>query len=130
MSLVLLLQVDPVKPKQDDAILNTEDNTILDESMSFADFTTLFLRTKEKRLVNLILASTKSKTWQVMERGEGEYYEDTQQCHVYSQQPKFTVRQHRCFTRSKDREKNEAETNKEATNSVYLRDDGEKNTPV
>lgn len=47
------LQVDPITPHQEDnAILDTEDDAMLDEFISLADFDMLFLRSKEKEPVD------------------------------------------------------------------------------
>ena len=56
------LQVDPIEPLQDDAILDTEDDAMLNGFMSLVDFETPFSRKQAKGAVNSIPASTKSKT--------------------------------------------------------------------
>ena len=85
---------------------------------------------QDKDLVASIPSSTKSKTWQDIERGE-EHHTDTQQQYFQSEQPKSHDHQHKYSTRSKSREVNLAKTDDNGpTSFVYLRDDGEKTTPV
>ena len=69
--------------------------------MSVADFATPF-HSQQQLLdpVDSIPDSTKSRTWQDIERGK-EYPEDGQQRHFQSEQPKATVHKHRYPTRSK-----------------------------
>ena len=62
---------------------------MLDELMIIADFKTPLSHLDEKDPVDLIPASTKSKTWQEMERSKQEgHQEDIQQRHLHSSQPK------------------------------------------
>ena len=64
------LQIDPIKPLPDDAILDTEENTMLDNFMLLADFETSLSHRNKEGPVNSIPSSTKSKTWQEIEREE------------------------------------------------------------
>ena len=59
------LQVDPIEPLPHDTIRNTYPDAMLDEMMTTADFETPLSNVDS---VDLILASTKSKTWQEMEQ--------------------------------------------------------------
>ena len=58
------LQVDSIKPLPNDALMDTEMDTILDKFMSLADFKTPVSQPNKKWLVNSIRISTKSKIWQ------------------------------------------------------------------
>ena len=73
---------------------------MLDEMMTTADFETPLSNVDP---VNLIPASTKSKTWQEMEQDRQlEHQEDAQQRYFHSYQPKSTAnKQHQYPTRSK-----------------------------
>ena len=55
--------------------------------MSSADFDTPFSHMSKKRPIDFIPASTKSKKWQDIERGE-EHPKDTQKHYFLSDQPK------------------------------------------
>ena len=85
---------DPVKPtkldKPNKKIDSTGNKETLDEFMSLADIETPFSRSSEKGPVDSIPASTKSQTWQDIERGD-EHYEDTQQQYFQSSQPKVML---------------------------------------
>ena len=107
---------------------------MLDEMMTMADFDTPFSDDNKKDPVDSIPASTKSKTWQEMERSKQvEHQEDVQQRYFNSYQPNFPKQQHQYPTRSKT-SVNEAETTSEPTAGattkdkefVFLRDKGEK----
>ena len=70
-------------------------DAMLDEMMTLADFETPLLHLEKKDPVDLIPESTKSKTWQDLERcKQVEHQEDLQQRHYHSSQPKFTKQQH------------------------------------
>ena len=77
------LQVNPLESKPDELdepknkIESTKNEGILDEFMSLADFDTPFSRSSEKGPVDSVPASTKSQTWQDIERGD-EHHEYTQ----------------------------------------------------
>ena len=131
-------RIDPIKPLPPDAIHNTEPNAMLDELMTMADLKTSLSHLNEQNPVDSIPASTKSKTWQEMERNKQvEHQEDLQQRSFHSSQPKFSQQQYQYQTRSKTAV-NEAETaiEKEARTMakdkefIFLRDKGEKVTPV
>ena len=63
---------------------------MLDEMMTAADFNTLFSDVNKKDPVDSIPASTKSKTWQEIERSKQvDHQEDVQQRYFDSSQPKF-----------------------------------------
>ena len=70
------LQVDPIEPKP--VATSMHDDKMLDEFMSLVDFFTPFSRTSEKEPDDSISVSTKSKTWENIEKGQ-EHPEDTQQ---------------------------------------------------
>ena len=114
--------VDPIEPVPPDP------NNILDEMMPTADFETLLSSVDS---VDSIPASTKSKTWQEMEQdNQQEHQENLQQRYFHSSQPKSdTNTQHRYPTRSKT-SANEATTPPKGKKIVFLRDKGEKITPV
>ena len=57
------LQVDPIKPLRNDAIIDTEKGTMLDEFMFLTDFETPLSRQDEEHPVDPIPANTKSKRW-------------------------------------------------------------------
>ena len=58
---------------------------MVDEFMSLTDFETAITQLAEKELIDSIPASTKSKTWQEMERGKQEgHHDDTQQHYFHS----------------------------------------------
>ena len=116
------LRVDPIEP------LPPDPHDILDEMMSATDFGTPLSSVDP---VDSILVSTKSKTWQEMGKdGYKEHQEDVQQRYFQSEQPKSTAnKQHRYPTRSKT-SANEATTAPEENEFVFLRDKGEKITPV
>ena len=59
-----------IEPLPTDAILNTEPDAMLDELVSLAEFEPLISQRDDKDPVDLIPASTKSKTWQEMERSK------------------------------------------------------------
>ena len=83
------LQVDPIKPLPKDAIIDIEEDTMLDKFMSFANFKTPLSHRDEEDPVDSIPVSTKWKAWQEIEKDEQEeHHEDTQQCHFHSEQPK------------------------------------------
>ena len=73
-------------------IYNTDpdwSDTVLDEMISTADFETPL---SNVNLVDLISASTKSKTWQEMEQDtQLKHQEDVQQRYFHSYQPKSTT---------------------------------------
>ena len=79
----------------------------------------------------IVPASTKSETWQDIERVI-EHPEDNQKLYFHSDQLKSHIWQHRHPTRSKSREAKVAKTDDDGkpTPFVYLRDDGEKSIPV
>ena len=116
------LRVDPIEP------LPPDPDDILDEMMSTADFGTPLLSVDP---VDSIPASTKSRTWQEMEQDNyEEHQEDIQQRYFQSEQPKsMDAQQHQYPTRSKT-SANEATTTPEEKEFVFLRDKGEKITPV
>ena len=64
------LCIDPVEPLPSNALHNTEPDAMLDELMTLADFETPLSHLDEKGLVDSILASTKSKTWQYLEKSK------------------------------------------------------------
>ena len=72
------LQVDPIEQNPEEKIEPTDDDGLLDEFMSLADFERCFSRVREKNLVVSIPLSTKSKTWQDIERGK-DHHDDTQE---------------------------------------------------
>ena len=124
------LRVNPIEPLSPDTIHSTEPDAMLDKMMTAADFDTPFSDVNKKDPVDSILASTKSKTWQEMERSKQvEHQEDVQQRYFNSYQPNFPEQQHRYPTRSKT-SANEAMTTPEGKAFVFLRDKGEKSTPV
>ena len=132
------LRIDLIEPLPPDTIHSTELDTMLDEMMTMANLKTPLSNINEKDPVNLILASTNSKTWQEMERSKHtEHQEDLQERYYQSSQPKFSQQQHRYPTRS-NTAVNEAETTieKAGTTSkdkefVFLRDKEQKvTTPV
>ena len=104
---------------------------MFDDFVLLAYFETPLSQRDEKDPVDSILASTKSKIWQEIEKdGQEKNHEDTQQRHFYSHQPKCNRQQHQYPIRSKNKEANEAEMSAENTEFVYLRGDGEHITPV
>ena len=109
-----------------DAIHNTDHDTMLDEMMSTADFETPLSNVDP---VDLIPASTKSKTWQEMEQdNQLEHQEDVEQHYFHSNQPKSTVnKKHRYLTRSKT-SANEAKTAPEEKKCLSQRQRGEDHT--
>ena len=116
------LRVDPVEPLPPDL------DDIFDEIMSIDDFGTPLSSVDP---VDLIQASTKSRTWQEMEQDSyDEHQKNVQQRYFQSEQPKsMDNKQHRYPTRSKN-SANEATTAPEGKEFVFLRDKGEKITPV
>ena len=56
------LWIDPIKSLPSDAIRNTESDAMLDEMMTLADFETTLLDVDTEDPVDLIPASTRSKT--------------------------------------------------------------------
>ena len=126
------LWIDPIEPLPPDAIHSTEPDAMLDEMMILADFETPLSDVDKNDRIDLIPASTKSKTWQEMEKNrQVEHKEDVHQRYFHSSQPKSTAnKQHQYPTRSKNAA-NEAETTVEDKEFVFLRDKGEKvTTPV
>ena len=101
---------------------------MLDEIMTTADFETPLSNIDP---VDLIPANTKFKTWQEMEQdNQLEHQKDVQQRYFHSYQPKSTAnKQHRYPTRFKT-SANAAKTAQEGKECVFLRDKGEKITPV
>ena len=85
------LQVDPLEPPP--SVDDNDDDDVLDDFISLADFATPFHPKNQSDPVNYIPESTKSKTWQDIKQ-VGEYPEDTQQRHFQPEQPKSTVKQH------------------------------------
>ena len=86
------LRVDPLEPLPPDAIRNTDPDALLDEMMALADFETTLSDVDMDDPVDSILASTKSKTWQEMEKDRHEEHQkDVQQCYFHSNQPKSTA---------------------------------------
>ena len=64
---------------------------MLDKMMTTADFNTPIADGSKKDPVDSIPTSTKSKTWQEIERSKQvEHQEDIQQCYFNSYQPKFS----------------------------------------
>ena len=110
------------------AIHGTDPDTMLDEMMSTADYETPLSNVDP---VDSIPANRKAKTWQEMEQdNQLEHQEDAQQSYFYSYQPKSTTnKQYRYPTRSKT-SANEMKTAPEGKEFVFLRDKGEKITPV
>ena len=132
------LRIDPIESLPPDAIHSTKPDAMLDELMTIADLNIPLSHLNENDLVDLILVSTKSKTWQDMERSKHtEHQEDLQQRYFYSSQPKLLQQQHQYPTRSKTAV-NEAEitiglvgTTTKFKEFVFFRDKGEKvTTPV
>ena len=73
------LCIDPIEPLPTDAIHSTEPDAMLDEMMTIADLNTPLLHFNEKDPVDLIQASTISKTWQEIEISKHtEHQEDLQ----------------------------------------------------
>ena len=99
--------------------------------MTLADFGTPLSDVNMDDPVDSIPASTKSRTWQEMKKDRyEEHQEGVQQRYFHSNQPKSTAnKQHRYRTRSKT-SANEAETMAEDKEFVFLRDKGEKVTPI
>ena len=64
------LQVDPIESLPPDAMHSTEPDAMLDDLMTAADFDTPILDVNKKDSVDLIPASTKSKTWQEREQSK------------------------------------------------------------
>ena len=116
------LRVDPVKP------LPPDPHDILDEMMSTTDFGTPLSSVDP---VDSIPANTKSRTWQEIEQGNyEEHHKDVQQRYFQSEQPKsMDAPQQQYPTRSKT-SANKATTAPEEKEFVFLRDKGEKITPV
>ena len=87
---------------------------MLDEMMTLADFETPFPDVDMEDPASLIPASTKSKTWQEIEKyKQVEHQKNIQQRYFYSNQPKSTANvQHQYPTRSKN-SANEAKTTPE-----------------
>ena len=82
------LCVDPIEPLPPDVIRNTEPDAMLNEIMTRANFKTSLSNVKMVDPVDLIPASTKSKTWQEMEQDRQlEHQKDIQQRYFYSYQP-------------------------------------------
>ena len=124
------LQVDSIEPLPPNAMHSIEPGAMLDKIMTAADFDTPFSDVNKKDPVDSIPASTKSTTWQEMERSKKvEYQEDVQQRYFNSYQPKFPEQQHQYPTRSKTLA-NEATTTHEGKEFDFLRDKEEKITPV
>ena len=99
--------------------------------MTLADFGTLLSDVYMNDSVGFIPVSTKSKSWQEMEKDRHvEHQEDVQQRYFYSNQPKSTANKyHQYPTRSKT-STNEAKTTIKDKEFVFLRDKGEKVTHV
>ena len=99
--------------------------------MTLADFGTPLSDVDMNDPVDSIPTSTKSKTWQEMEKDRHvEHQEDIQQRYFNSNQPKSTAnKQHRYPTQSKT-STNEAKTTVEDKQFIFLRDKGEKVIPV
>ena len=72
------LQVNPIEPNTEVKVESTENDELLDEFILLAGFETPFSRVHNKVPVASIPSSTKSKTWQDIEREE-DHHEDTQQ---------------------------------------------------
>ena len=138
------LQVDPVEPLPDpiDTIDNTENSGLLNDFISLANFETPLTPSSP---IDIILDTTKSKLWQDVERGINrgiEHNEYIQQRLLHSSQPKINTCLYCYPTRSKStRSANTVQTddngklvqtdnNGEPTKFVYLKDDGERPTPV
>ena len=100
---------------------------MLDEMMTLADFKTPFSDVDLDDPVDSIPASTKSKTWQEMEKDKQlEHQENIQQLYFNPNQPRSTENmQHRYPTRSKN-SANEFKTTAEGKEFVVLRDSREK----